>query len=134
MITIDTLVHAPIQKAWDYYNTPDHVTQWNFASPDWHCPSAESEFREGGRFSYTMSSKDGKISFDFCGTYQRIQNHSAVSYTLDDGRDVKISFEEVDHSTRIVITFEPETTNPVELQRDGWQAILDNFKQYTENN
>lgn len=133
-ITIQATVHAPIEKVWKYWNEPQHITQWAFASPDWHAPKAENDLRVEGTFSTTMAAKDGSFSFDFGGVYTRVEQHKTIEYTMADGRTVKISFTAEGNQTSIAETFEPEDQNPEEMQRGGWQAILDNFKKYTEGN
>ena len=131
-IEIETLVQKPIDKAWGFWTKPKHIVNWNFASDEWHCPKATNDLKEGGKFSSTMASKDGKMSFDFGGTYERVINHKEISYSLDDGRKVQIYFEKENDTTKLTTHFEPENTNPIEMQKDGWQAILDNFRDYTE--
>ena len=131
-ITIQTSISAPIDKVWVSFTTPEHVMQWNNASPDWHTPKAENDLQVGGKFSYTMAAKDGSFSFDFWGIYDVIIPNKEIAYTLGDDRKVSIHFSEVDGQTHIVETFEAEDTNPVDMQRMGWQAILDNFKKFVE--
>lgn len=133
-IEISTVVDSSIEKAWTYWTEPEHIQNWNFASPDWHCPKAESELKEGGRFSSRMKAKDGSMGFDFGGHYTKIVPNSTLEYTLDDGREVSIKFSDDNGKTKIVETFEPENQNPLDLQRQGWQAILTNFKNYVESN
>lgn len=131
-ITIQATVNAPIEKVWKYWNEPDHITQWAFASPDWHAPKAENDLRVDGKFSTTMAAKDGSFSFDFGGVYTKVEKHKTIEYTIADGRKVKINFTTEGNQTKIVETFEAENENPEDMQRDGWQAILNNFKKYTE--
>jgi uncharacterized protein YndB with AHSA1/START domain len=133
-ITVETEVNAGIKKVWDYWTNPLHIVHWNFASDDWHCPSAENDPTVGGTFKYNMASRDGKFSFDFEGTYDQMEAEKKIAYELGDGRRVDISFTDYGDKTKIVETFDPENTNPLEMQRGGWQSILDNFKKYTENN
>jgi uncharacterized protein YndB with AHSA1/START domain len=132
-ITVQTSVNAKVEKAWDLFNSPDHITQWNSATPEWHTPKAENDLREGGKFTYRMEAKDGSFGFDFGGTYNRIEDNRLVSYTLEDGRTVEVSFVDNGGSTEVIEVFEAEETNSEELQRTGWQAILDNFKKYVES-
>jgi len=134
MITIEATVNAPIDKVWKYWNTPDHVTKWNHASDDWHSPSGTNDLRIGGNFSYRMEAKDGSFGFDFGGVYDQVKANEQIAYTMGDGRKVKVIFTPIGNQTKITETFEPEKENTVEMQRTGWQAILDNFKKYTENN
>jgi uncharacterized protein YndB with AHSA1/START domain len=133
-ITIQATVNAPIEKVWMYWNEPNHITKWAFASPDWHAPKAENDLRVDGKFSTTMAAKDGSFSFDFGGIYTRVEKHKTIEYTIADGRKVKINFTAEENQTKVVETFDAENENPEDMQRDGWQAILNNFKSYTENN
>lgn len=132
MITVQTIANASPETVWKLWTHPEHIIHWNNASDDWHTPKAENDLRVGGKFKYTMASKDGTISFDFEGTYTAITEHSLIEYVIADGRKVKITFDKVEHGVRIKETFDPENENPEEMQRQGWQAILDNFKQYVE--
>lgn len=132
MITIQNTINASIDKVWDFWTTPEHITKWSFASPDWHTPHAENDLREGGKFSSTMAAKDGSMSFDFGGEYTLVEKNKAIEYVLGDGRKVEISFTETPSGVEIIQSFDPETQNPEEMQRGGWQAILDNFKSYVE--
>ena len=133
-ITVETTVQAPVEKVWACWNEPKHITQWCQASDDWHAPRAENDLKEGGRFSTTMAAKDGSFSFDFGGVYTRVAENKAIEYSIGDGRNVSIQFQADGTSTKVVETFEAETTHPEEMQRAGWQAILDNFKKYVESN
>lgn len=133
-ITIQTTVNAPVEKVWKYWNQPEHITKWAFASDDWHAPKAENDLRVDGTFSTTMAAKDGSFSFDFGGVYTKVENHKIIEYTIGDGRKVKVEFVAEGNQTKVVETFELESQNPEEMQRGGWQAILDNFKKYTEAN
>jgi uncharacterized protein YndB with AHSA1/START domain len=133
MISVQTIVHVPVEKAWEYWTKPEHIVHWNFASADWESPSAENDLQEGGRFKYIMSAKDGSASFDFEGTYVSINHKTYISYTMDDGRKVSVSFEPAGEGTKITESFDPEHENPEDMQRSGWQAILDNFKKYAES-
>jgi uncharacterized protein YndB with AHSA1/START domain len=131
-ITVENTIDAPIEKVWAYWTLPEHITQWNQASDDWHCPAAANDPRTGKRFLYTMAAKDGSFSFDFSGEYKEVRPHEYMEYRMDDGRFCQVYFTQKGDKTRIVETFEPEEVNPLELQQGGWQAILDNFKKYTE--
>jgi uncharacterized protein YndB with AHSA1/START domain len=133
-ITVQNTVNAPVEKVWKYWTEPQHITQWCQASDDWHAPYADNDLREGGNFKTTMAAKDGSFSFDFGGVYDKVDNHKAIEYTMGDGRRVTITFEDKDNATNVVETFDPENTNSIDMQRTGWQAILDNFKKYTETN
>lgn len=131
-ITVQTTIHAPLHHVWQCWTTPEHVMGWNFASSDWYCPAAVNTLVVGGEFHYTMAAKDGSVSFDFWGTYVRIEPETHIEFALGDGRSVSISFEDQGTETCVTEVFDPEDMNAVELQRAGWQAILDQFKQYTE--
>jgi uncharacterized protein YndB with AHSA1/START domain len=131
-ITVETTISKPIEKVWECWTKPEHITHWNHASDDWHCPAAENDLRENGKFCYTMASKDGKMSFGFEGIFTLIKKPEAIHYLLGDGRTVQITFTESDNTTKVVETFDAEQMISVELQQAGWQAILDNFKQYSE--
>jgi uncharacterized protein YndB with AHSA1/START domain len=134
MITVQTKIQASIDKIWDLWTLPEHITQWNAASEDWHTPFAENDLKVGGEFKCTMASKDGTMSFDFMGTYSAILDRKLIAYTIEDGRAVIIVFEELEDGFEVREYFEPESVNSEELQHQGWQAILDNFKRYVENN
>ncbi|HEY0356311.1 MAG TPA: SRPBCC family protein [Flavisolibacter sp.] len=133
MITVQTRVNVPLEKVWECWTRPEHITQWCQASEDWHAPYADNDLKEGGRFTTTMAAKDGSMSFDFAGEYTKVEDLKFISYTLDDDRKVTVSFEADGNATRIVEKFEPEQANSPELQQAGWQSILDNFKNYTES-
>jgi len=132
-ITIEASIHASMEQVWQCWTQPEHITKWNQASDDWHTPHAENDLRVGGKFSSRMESKDGKYGFDFGGVYDAVEPYRRIAYTIDDGRAVHITMEPVDGGTYVVETFEAESENSVKLQRQGWQAILDNFKRYVEN-
>ncbi|CAG5067334.1 hypothetical protein DYBT9623_00054 [Dyadobacter sp. CECT 9623] len=133
-ITVATTVNAPVAKVWEQFNAPEHITQWCAASEDWHAPFAENDLRPGGKFTTTMAAKDGSFSFDFGGIYSNIVAEKAIAYDMADGRSVQITFEDHGGNTTVIEVFDAEQSNPVEMQRDGWQAILDNFKKHVENN
>lgn len=134
VITIEATVKSPINKVWDYWTTPEHIMQWNNASDDWHTPSATNDLQAGGSFTYQMAAKDGSFSFDFGGIYDVVVPHEQIVYTMADGRKVKIDFIVEGESVKVIEAFEAENENPIEMQQMGWQAILNNFKNYTENN
>ena len=134
MITVEQIINAPVAKVWDYWTKPEHITKWCNASDDWHTPRAENDVRPGGSFVSRMEAKDGSMGFDFGGVYDDVKNHEYMAYTLGDGRKVKINFSADGDTTKVVESFEAENTHPEEMQRSGWQAILDNFKKYTEGN
>jgi uncharacterized protein YndB with AHSA1/START domain len=133
-ITIEATINASLAKVWQYYTEPKHITLWNNASDDWHTTRAENDLRQGGKFLYRMEAKDGSFGFDFGGVYDEVKANELIGYTMEDGRKAKIVFASADDRTKIVIDFDAETENPIELQRDGWQAILDNFKKYVQTN
>ncbi|HEY8937346.1 MAG TPA: SRPBCC family protein [Cyclobacteriaceae bacterium] len=133
-VTVEALVKAPVEKVWTIWSEPKHITKWNQASPDWHSPFAENDLRKDGKFKVTMAAKDGSFSFDFEGVYTNVQPHKVIEYVMGDGRKVKVTFSANGNETKVVETFEAEEENPVEMQRGGWQAILDSFKNYTEAN
>ena len=131
-ITIQATVNVKPEKAWDLYTNPAHITGWNFASDDWHCPRAENDMRVGGKYSSRMEAKDGSWGFDFEAIYDEVAAPETFTYTIADGRKVKADFEGKGDATEVTITFDAENENPVEMQRSGWQAILDNYKRYAE--
>ena len=133
-ITVENTINAPVEKVWEYWTKPEHITQWSNASDAWHTPRAENDLRTGGSFTSRMEAKDGSMGFDFGGVYDEVKPNEYIEYTLGDGRKVKISFVANGNQTKITESFEAENTNPVEMQQGGWQAILDNFKKYTESN
>jgi uncharacterized protein YndB with AHSA1/START domain len=133
-ITIDATVNAPVEKVWKFWTGTGHITKWNSASDDWHSPYAENDLKAGGKFLSRMEAKDGSFGFDFGGIYDEVKTHELIAYTLGDGRKVKVTFSSEGNVTKIVESFEAESTNSVEIQRMGWQSILNNFKKYTESN
>ncbi|MFA9186888.1 SRPBCC family protein [Flavobacterium sp. FBOR7N2.3] len=133
MITIKTTVNASISKVWEFWTLPEHITKWSFASPDWHTPYAENDLKTGGKFKSTMAAKDGSMSFDFEGEYTLVKPNEAIEYVMADGRKVEIAFKETSSGVEIIENFDPEAENSEEMQRGGWQAILDNFKKYVES-
>ena len=131
-ITVESTVKAPVNKVWELYNTPQHVVQWNTASDDWHTPAAENDVRPGGKFNYRMEAKDGSMGFDFGGVYDAVKTNELIAYTMGDGRKASVHFTASGNETKVTVTFDPEDQNSIELQRNGWQAILDNFTKYAE--
>ncbi|MEK7570784.1 MAG: SRPBCC family protein [Patescibacteria group bacterium] len=131
-ITVETIVKAPIEKVWESWNKPEHIMQWAFASDDWEAPAAQNDLRTGGKFKTTMAAKDKSESFDFAGVYTAVIENELIEYDMEDGRHVKIAFTQTPEGVQVVETFDPENENSEELQRSGWQAILDNFKKHTE--
>lgn len=134
-ITIETTINASTQKVWDMWTLPEHIIGWAFASDNWTCPRAENDIRKDGRFLTRMETKDGSEGFDFTGVYTEVTPLSSISYTMDDGRTVSVLFGKVSEGeTKVIETFEMESENSEELQRAGWQSILNNFKKYVESN
>lgn len=134
MITIESLINAPIEKVWEYWTKPEHITKWNFASDDWCSPHATNDLRKGGNFTARMEAKDGSMGFDFGGVYDDVKTNELIAYTMGDGRKAEVHFAAEDDKTKVVESFEPENMHPADFQKAGWQAILDNFRKYTENN
>lgn len=133
LITVETVVKAPVEKVWKVWNEPQHIMNWCQASDDWHAPASTNDIRTGGTFSTTMAAKDGSYSFDFGGVYDNVKEYELIQYTMGDNRKVEVIFTREGKDTKIVETFEAESTHSLEMQRGGWQAILDNFKKYTES-
>lgn len=133
-ITVSVIVNAPLQKVWQFWTLPEHIKQWNFASDDWHTPKAENDLQVGGKFLSRMEAKDGSFGFDFLGVYDEIKENKLITYTMVDGRKAKIIFINEGNATKVIETFEAENENSIELQQGGWQAILNNFKKYSEGN
>jgi uncharacterized protein YndB with AHSA1/START domain len=131
-ISVQAIIAANTKKVWDYYTRPEHITKWNFASDDWQCPSATNDMRVGGKYSSRMEAKDGSWGFDFEAIYDEVVAHENFTYTMTDGRKVTTRFENQGNTTNVITTFDAEHENPIDLQRDGWQAILDNFKKYVK--
>lgn len=134
IITVENTINAPVEKVWKYFTQPEHIIKWNNASDDWHTPRAENNLRVGGNFVYRMEAKDGSFGFDFGGTYDDVKNKELIEYTIGDGRKVKVNFTSDGNETKVTENFEAENMNSLELQKTGWQAILNNFKKYTESN
>ncbi|MEP1306099.1 MAG: SRPBCC family protein [Balneola sp.] len=132
-ITIDTTISATPEKVWNCWTQPNHITQWNFAADDWCCPNAENDLTVGGKYKARMEAKDGSFGFDFEATYDEVVNQKRIVYTIADGRQVITLFEDLGSSTKVISTFEAEAENSIEMQRDGWQAILNSFKKYVES-
>ena len=132
LITVETTINAPVEKVWKLWSAPEHITKWNNASDDWHTPFAENDLQPGGKFLARMEAKDGSFGFDFGGVYDKVKENELIEYTIGDGRKVIVNFTGNDNETKVVESFEAEGTNSIELQRGGWQAILDSFKKYVE--
>ncbi len=133
VITVEALIQAPRVKVWQYWTTPDHIQQWNNASEAWHTPYAENDLKPGGKFLSRMEAKDGSMGFDFVGTYDEVILHECIRYVMEDGRKAKIIFSGDDTTTYVVESFDAENMNSIELQQQGWQSILNNFKNYVES-
>lgn len=133
-ITVESTVNAPVEKVWKFWTSPEHIIKWNNASEDWHTPSAMNDLRVGGKFLSRMEAKDGSFGFDFGGVYDEVIPNNTIAYTMGDGRKVKITFLSQQNTTKVVEAFHAETQNSIDLQRNGWQAILNNFKKYVESN
>jgi uncharacterized protein YndB with AHSA1/START domain len=131
-IKVETMVLVPVDKAWEIFTAPEHITKWYYASDDWHAPFAENDLQAGGKFKTIMAAKDGSHAFDFEGVYTSITPQKEIAYELADGRKVKITFTEEGDSTRVAEFFDAEDTHSADLQRSGWQSILDNFKKHAE--
>jgi uncharacterized protein YndB with AHSA1/START domain len=131
-ITVETVVHAPVSEVWRAYTTPDDIMQWNAASDDWHTTKSSVDLRVGGEFSSRMEAKDGSFGFDFAGTYTSLAPNELIDFSFGD-RAATVEFVKGADAVTVRVTFDAETENPVEMQRGGWQAILDNFKKYVES-
>jgi uncharacterized protein YndB with AHSA1/START domain len=131
-ITVETSINVPVEKVWEFWTKPEHITKWCFASEDWHAPSAENDLKAGGKFSTRMEAKDGSFGFDFGGIYDDVKTNELITYKMDDGRKVRIEFQPEEKGTKVTEIFEPESQNPIEMQKGGWQAIMNNFKKYAE--
>ncbi len=131
-ITVNVTVNAPVNTVWDCWTSPEHITKWNFADPSWQCPSATNDLRVGGKYSARMEAKDGSFGFDFEAFYDVVTHHQELTYTMGDGRKATTLFENNGNSTNVTTTFDAEAENSVEMQQQGWQAILNNYKAYTE--
>ena len=132
-ITVQAVINATVEQVWKLYTEPEHVMKWNNASNDRQTPRAENDLKVGGKFLYRMEAKDGSSGFDFDGTYEQVKTNELIVYSISDGRKVEVTFTKDDNArTKMATTFEAENCNPIKMQRDGWQAILNNFKIYVE--
>ncbi len=131
-LTVEANIQADIQTVWSAYTAPEHITKWNFATDDWQCPHAENDLRVGGRYLARMEAKDGSFGFDFEATYDEVSPVSKLVYTMTDGRKCSVTFSHQNNQTKVVTTFDAESENPPEMQQQGWQMILNNFKKYAE--
>lgn len=132
-ITVEVLVNKSLTEVWELWTNPKHVTQWNHASDDWHSPKAENDLKPGGKFCFRMEAKDGSVGFDFNGVYSEVLVNEKIAYNIEGGRSVEIFFSEEGGQSKIVEVFEAESENPIEMQKNGWQSILNNFKKYAES-
>ncbi|WP_178990329.1 SRPBCC family protein [Winogradskyella schleiferi] len=133
-VNIEAMINADLQQVWDFYTNPKHIINWNFASDDWCCPKASNDLKVGGKYSARMEAKDGSFGFDFEGIYDEVEEKNKLTYSLEDGRQSTTIFENKANGTLVKTTFDAETQNSIDQQRDGWQAILNNFKSYVEAN
>jgi uncharacterized protein YndB with AHSA1/START domain len=133
-VTIEATIAADTKKVWDFWTKPEHITNWNFASDEWQCPKAENDLRVGGKYFARMEARDGSFGFDFEAIYDEVIDQKKITYTMDDGRQATTDLEPLNGSTKVTTTFDVESENDPEMQRSGWQAILDNFKKYVESN
>ena len=133
-LNCNVIINRKIKKVWDYFTNPTHIVNWYFASEDWHCPSAINDLKVDGKFSIRMEAKDKSFGFDLEGSYSFVDLNKQIDYSLADGRKVSIIFESVNDGVKVAEMFEPENQNPLDLQQQGWQSILNNFKSYTELN
>ena len=132
-IKIETHINVRVETIWNAYNSAEDIMQWNHASDDWHCTNSINDLRIGGKFKNRMEAKDGSVGFDFEGTYTNLEPFKKIAYIMPDGRQVEISFESKKTATDITVIFDAESENPIDMQRNGWQAILENFRSYVEN-
>lgn len=133
-ITVEATVNAPVEKVWQAWNNPADIIKWNTADPNWHTPHSENDLRLNGKFRHRMEAKDGSFGFDFEGTYDKVDLHKEIAYTMPDGRTATTLFADQGGKTILTTTFDPETENAPEFQKQGWQSILNNFVKYVESN
>ncbi|MBK9285279.1 MAG: SRPBCC family protein [Sphingobacteriaceae bacterium] len=137
-IKVSAQINSAIKKVWEYYTNPKHIVNWNFASDDWCCPKSTNDLRVGGKQVSRMEAKDGSFGFDFEVTYNEVKPEEKITYSMGsqigEGRQAEVSFNSLGDKTKLEVIFDPETENPAEMQKEGWQLILNNFKKYTENN
>lgn len=133
-VIIENTINKSLNQVWEFWTTPEHIINWNFATSEWHCPTAEHDLKVGGKLKYHMAAKDGSMAFDYTATFSVLKQNELIEYVLDDGRKVSIAFIHNGDATQITETFEVEDENSIDMQRQGWQAILNNFKKYVESN
>ncbi|WP_316784964.1 SRPBCC family protein [Pedobacter frigiditerrae] len=132
-VTVEATVNAPVEKVWKAWNTPSDIIKWNTPDPSWHTPSSENDLRVGGKFKNRMEAKDGSFGFDFEGVYDSVILNQEITYTMGDGRQATTLFTEEGGKTHLATTFDTETQNDPEFQKQGWQFILNNFVKYVES-
>lgn len=132
-ISVETLVKSDLNTVWLAWINPEDIKQWNAASEDWHTTESTVDLRVGGTFSSRMEAKDGSMGFDFSGTYSKVIEKQLIEYSIEDGRLVVIEFSLVENGIKVEETFEVESQNQAEQQRQGWQSILNNFAKYVES-
>lgn len=133
-LTVSTEINKPTNEVWDFFNNPKHIINWNFAHESWECPSAKNDLKVGGKLEVRMQAKDGSFGFDLVGIYDEIVENELIKYHFEDGRNIEVIFEKLsEDKTKVTENFDPENMNPLDFQKDGWQAILDNFKKYSES-
>ena len=133
IITVEAIINAPLEKVWEFWTKPEHITKWCFASDDWHAPSSSSDLKVSGKLSTRMEAKDGSFGFDFWGIYNEIKPNEKLAITMGDGRKWDTYFTVVDGGVKVIEEFEAESENPIEMQQTGWQMILNNFKKHVES-
>lgn len=133
-ITVEATINAPVEKVWQVWNAPADIVKWNTPDPSWHTPRSENDLRLNGKFKNRMEAKDGSFGFDFEGTYDKVDLHKEIAYTMPDGRTATTLFAAKEGITTVATTFDPETENDPEFQKQGWQAILNSFVKYVESN
>ena len=133
-LTVSAEINKSKAQVWELFNKPEHIVKWNFAHESWECPSAKNDLKVGGKLELRMQAKDGSFGFDLVGIYDDVVENESLKYNFEDGRNIEVIFEKLsDHKTKVTQNFEPENQNPLEFQKEGWQAILDNFKKYSES-
>ncbi len=131
-IKIEAIVNAQPSKVWEAWTKPEHITKWNFAIDEWCCPKVANDLKVGGKYQARMEAKDGSFGFDFEAIYDKIELQQKIVYTMGDGRKAATEFENLGGKTKVTTVFDAEKQNPEQMQKDGWQAILNNFKKYVE--
>lgn len=133
-LTVTSEINKPLNEVWDFFNNPEHIVNWNFAHESWECPSAKNDMKVDGKLEVRMQAKDGSFGFDLVGIYDQVVENELLKYHFEDHRNIEVIFEKLsDNKTKVTENFDPENMNPLDFQKDGWQAILDNFKKYSES-